>query len=84
MKKKSKKINISNGLIGFIFISLGLVCFLIKLNSVDYIDANGILHEKFFLIPIGYIFIFSGMIVLLYSLFKFLISTICKFIYQKK
>lgn len=33
-------------IIGSFLMVLGLVCFLIKANSVEYIDANGILHEN--------------------------------------
>ncbi|MFR2774593.1 MAG: DUF3955 domain-containing protein [Anaerostipes sp.] len=30
--------------------------------SVEYIDAQGVLHENFFLIPIGFLCVFSGLI----------------------
>ena len=39
---------------------LGLVCFIIKANSVEYVDSNGILHENFYLLPIGYLLVITG------------------------
>ncbi|HFU4204191.1 TPA: DUF3955 domain-containing protein [Streptococcus suis] len=47
-------------IIGAFLMVLGLVCFIIKANSVDYIDGNGILHENFYLLPIGFLFLFVG------------------------
>lgn len=41
---------------------IGVLCILLKAVSVEYIDAQGVLHENFFLLPIGFLFIFSGMI----------------------
>ncbi len=44
---------------------LGFMCFVIKALSVEYIDSQGILHESFFLIPTGYLFLFTGAVVVL-------------------
>ena len=41
---------------------IGIILFLIKGMSVEYIDSQGILHENFFLIPIGFLCVFSGLI----------------------
>ena len=49
-------------IIGSFFILLGIVLFLVKGLSVEYIDAQGILHENFFLIPIGFLCIFCGLV----------------------
>lgn len=49
-------------IIGSFFILLGIVLFLVKGLSVEYIDAQGILHENFFLIPIGFLCLFCGLI----------------------
>lgn len=41
---------------------LGFFSFLTCSLMGSYVDKNGLLHEPFFLIPIGYLFIFSGLI----------------------
>ena len=52
-------------LVGGFLMILGFVCFFIKANSVEYIDKQGILHENFYLIPAGYVFLFAGIVVLI-------------------
>ncbi|HEM5319196.1 TPA: DUF3955 domain-containing protein [Streptococcus suis] len=47
-------------IIGSFLMLLGFVCFVIKANSVEYVDAKGILHENFYLIPIGLLFLLVG------------------------
>ncbi|AZR96883.1 XRE family transcriptional regulator [Streptococcus suis] len=47
-------------IIGSFLMVLGLVCFFVKANSVEYIDAEGILRENFYLIPIGFLFLLVG------------------------
>lgn len=44
---------------------LGFIFFFIKANSVEYVDKQGFLHENFYLIPVGYLFLFAGIIVLI-------------------
>ncbi len=56
------KFNLIALCIGAVLLFMGAGCILIKANSVEYIDADGILHENFFLLPIGFLFIFSGLI----------------------
>ena len=53
---------------------VGLVLFLIKTNSVEYIDESGLLHENFYLIILGYFFIFSGGIVIIVNSLRRLIK----------
>lgn len=48
--------------IGTVLLCIGAACLIIKGISVEYIDAKGILHENFFLLPIGFLFMFSGII----------------------
>ncbi|NQP52684.1 DUF3955 domain-containing protein [Streptococcus suis] len=48
--------------IGSFLMLLGFVCFVIKANSVEYVDTKGILHENFYLIPVGYLLVFTGAI----------------------
>ena len=48
--------------IGAVLMFMGTGCILIKAFSVEYVDANGILHENFFLLPIGFLFLFCGLL----------------------
>lgn len=59
MKKQNNKLGL---IIGIILISIGFLLLFIK-GKTDYIDTNGLLHEKFFLIPVGYVLILSGLII---------------------
>ena len=52
-----------------IMILAGIGCFLLSSIIGSTIDANGMLHEPFFLIPIGYLFLLIGMICGLVHLF---------------
>lgn len=56
------KMNLIAIIIGTALLFFGVACILIKANSVEYIDAEGFLHENFFLLPIGFFFIFSGLV----------------------
>lgn len=56
------KMNLIAIIIGAGLLFFGVACILIKANSVEYIDAEGFLHENFFLLPIGFFFIFSGLV----------------------
>lgn len=64
LKDGSENARARNNLIG-ICVGAGLLVFgfillLIKGFSVEYIDADGFLHENFFLLPIAFLFMFSG------------------------
>ena len=65
-----QRLNRNIYLIGAGLMVVGLVLFLIKTNSVEYIDENGLLHENFYLIILGYFFIFSGVIIILVNALK--------------
>lgn len=56
------KYNMVSSVIGGILLLIGIMCIVIKGFSVEYIDAEGFLHENFFLLPIGFMFIFCGVI----------------------
>lgn len=64
---KRAKFNFWSAQIGGGLMVIGFICFLIKANSVEYVDKQGILHENFYLLPIGYIFLLSGLLVILVS-----------------
>lgn len=56
------KFNMITSIIGGVLLCIGILLLMIKGMSVEYIDANGILHENFFLVPIGFMCIFCGVI----------------------
>ena len=46
----------------FITLIIGVLCIIIKAFTPEYVDSEGILHEYFFLLPIGFFFIFVSLI----------------------
>ncbi len=75
-KTRRVRLNLVTTLIGTFLLFFGFACFFIKANSVEYIDASGILHENFYLLPIGVLFILAGMIVFMVTGAKFIIDVI--------
>ena len=49
-------------IIGAFLLCMGVMMVVIKGLSVEYIDAEGFLHENFFLLPIGFFCMFCGFI----------------------
>lgn len=68
------RMNLVSTAIGGVLMLLGFMCFLIKALSVEYIDAQGILHENFFLIPVGFLLLFAGFLVILISGIAYLVK----------
>ena len=64
-ENRKAKYNMITALIGGFLMILGFVCFFIKANSVEYVDKQGFLHENLYLILVGYIFLFAGIVVLI-------------------
>lgn len=60
---KSKFKTWSNA-IGKTLVGLGILLFIVKNFMPEYVDEQGILHEHFYLIPIGFLFVFAGLLVL--------------------
>lgn len=54
------KINRSIIIIGAVLLCIGIACLILKNLTVEYIDSDGLMHENFFLLPIGFLFLFSG------------------------
>ncbi|MDO4487240.1 MAG: DUF3955 domain-containing protein [Bacillota bacterium] len=54
--------NMISTVISGVLLLMGIMCFWIKACSVEYIDTEGFLHENFFLIPIGSLFVFCGIV----------------------
>lgn len=61
---RTAKMNLISSVIGCFLMILGMACILIKANSVEYIDAQGILHENFYLLPVGFLLMIAGFIVI--------------------
>lgn len=70
---RTAKMNLVSSLIGCFLMIIGMVCILIKANSVEYIDAQGILHENFYLLPVGFLLMFAGLIVILTTFCVYLV-----------
>lgn len=71
-ENRGAKFNLISTIIGVFLMLIGGLCFFIKANSVEYIDKHGILHEDFFLIPMGYIFLLAGLIVIIVTAIVYL------------
>ena len=65
------KRNLYSIMIGTFLLLMGMMCIFIKANSVEYIDASGILYENFFLIPIAFLFLLSGFLVILVASIRY-------------
>lgn len=60
---RKAKMNLVSTVIGGVL--MGLMCLFIKANSVEYVDKQGILHENFYLLPVGFLFLVVGAVVIL-------------------
>lgn len=58
------KRNMAASLSGAGLVIAGVLLFLMKGASVEYIDAAGVLHENFWMIGIGWLLIFAGIVTL--------------------
>ncbi len=65
--KRAKMYMVSN-LVGLAFCLLGIATLFLKSLTVEYVDEAGILHENFFLLPLGFGMIGLGMITVLIGL----------------
>ncbi len=70
MTKTNKKMmnhdmNKMLSLIGGGLLLLGVVLLAVKAMSAEYVDAAGMLHEHFFLLPCGFLSIFCGLLTFL-------------------
>ena len=62
---RKAKMNLVSTVIGGVLMLMGLMCLFIKANSVEYVDKQGILHENFYLLPVGFLFLVVGAVVIL-------------------
>ncbi|MFC2695385.1 MAG: DUF3955 domain-containing protein [Lactobacillus sp.] len=70
-ENRQARFNLITAVIGGVLMLIGLLCFVIKALSVEYVDRHGVLHENFFLIPIGYLFLFTGLLVIIAGLLAY-------------
>ncbi len=61
---RKAKMNMISIITGAALLCAGIICLIIKGLSVEYVDDSGFLQESFFLIPIGFLLIFSGLLTL--------------------
>lgn len=59
---RKARMNMISVTVGAALLCAGVICLIIKGLSVEYVDDSGLLHENFFLLPIGFLFIFSGLL----------------------
>lgn len=62
---RRSRFNMITTIIGAALLLLGILLLAIKAMSVEYVDAEGYLHENFFLLPCGFLCLFSGLIAFL-------------------
>ena len=72
-ENRRAKMNMISTIVGGVLMIMGLMCLIIKAFSVEYIDASGILHENFFLLPVGFLFIFSGVLVIIVTCANYIV-----------
>ena len=73
-ENRRARMNMISTIVGGILMVMGLMCLIIKAFSVEYIDASGILHENFFLLPVGFLFIFSGVLVIIVTCVSYIVK----------
>lgn len=57
--------NMITTILGTGLLLTGILCIVIKGLSVEYIDEAGFLHENFFLLPIGFLYMLASIITFL-------------------
>ncbi len=68
--KINRRKNYGFSFLGFVFFVFGFMLIILKGFSNEYVDTQGVLHEKFFLLPIGFLFMFLGVCFLVIVLVK--------------
>lgn len=73
---KKAKVDQISIIIGGILLCIGIACIFLKAVSGEYIDSQGILHENFFLIPIGFLCLSGSFFTFLAAGIKNIISRV--------
>jgi len=63
--------------VSLLLISLSFICMAAYNFIGSTIDKNGFLHEPFFLIPIGWLFLFSGIVLFIFAVLKMIFTRRC-------
>ena len=61
-KKQKEKFKVILISVGIFLILVGITLLITKSFLPEYVDEEGILHEKFYLIPLGFFFVFLGLV----------------------
>lgn len=56
------RFNMITAIVGGVLLIIGAASLILKGFTVEYVDSSGMLHENFFLIPVGLTFIFGSVI----------------------
>ena len=64
-ENRRMKMNLIGVIIGAFLVLIGAGCIVLKGMTVEYVDADGFLHENFFLLPIGMLFLTAGILTFL-------------------
>lgn len=59
------KRNLMSAAIGALLLFMGIVCIAVKAMTGSYLDADGFLHENFYLLPMACVFFFGGFVTFL-------------------
>ena len=51
-------------LTGTILLLVGAACIAVKAQTGEYLDAHGVLHENFFLLPVGFVLMTAGAVII--------------------
>lgn len=70
-ENKRAQMYMASNAIGLAFCLLGLAAILLKGFTVEYVDAAGVLHENFFLLPLGFGLIGIGILTVWVGLFYY-------------
>lgn len=74
-RKRMNRAALSVGLISMV---AGIVCFIMKAVTPTYLDAQEILHEQFFWLPIGCMLEAAGIVVVLTAILSYGIKALRK------
>ncbi|MGM9947176.1 helix-turn-helix domain-containing protein [Floccifex sp.] len=66
-ESRRAKMNLISTIIGGCLILLGFIFIFIKACSVEYIDEMGFLHENFFLLPMAFFSMFTGLLIIFFT-----------------
>lgn len=66
-ESRRAKMNLISTILGVCLSVLGFIFIFIKACSVEYIDEMGFLHENFFLLPMAFFSMFTGLLIVFFT-----------------